>query len=287
MLLSAVQPAAPQSEVVFTTLGVDLWPDYDRPGVLIIYRASVAPGVSLPTLVALRIPAAAGPPNAVAERQADGQLITLPFERRIEGDTAVIEMMVTRPIVQMEYYDPGIVKDGASRSFTYTWPGDYAVGALSVSAQQPDLAQNLTTDPPATNRAPGIDGLMYHTIDLTGLDAGETIDVRLTYEKASDQLSVETMAPVDPPPAEVDAAPAGGTDTEVVVIVMAVLMVVALIAAAVVVLRSRGGATPAAHGAARAPAPSAAAGAPKFCTQCGAAAGGADRFCHQCGNAVR
>lgn len=281
-MLFGAMGAAAQTGVVFTTLEIDLWPEYDRPGVLVIYRAGIAPGVPLPAQVIFRIPAAAGAPTAVAERQPDGQLVTLPFERRVEGDTAFIELTASRPVVQMEYYDPTLERDGVLRSYTFTWSGDHEVGALSVSAQQPDLARNLTTTPPATTRAPGVDGLIYHTISLASVKVGESVDVQLSYEKAADQLSTETMPAAAPTPSAEVAAPGGATsDTQIVVIVMAALIVVATIAAAGI-LRARqrtsrsGGLVP-----------GAAAGASRFCTQCGEGAGRDDVYCHRCGANLR
>ncbi len=276
-MLFGAMAVAPQSGVVFTTLGIDLWPEYDRPGVLVIYRASIAPGVALPAQVTFRIPAAAGPPTAVAERQSDGQLISLPFERRVEGDTAFIELTATRPVVQMEYYDLSLERDGVLRSFTFTWSSDHDVGALSVSAQQPDLAQNLTTMPPATTRAPGVDGLMYHTISLAARKSGESVEVQLSYEKASDQLSTATMLAAEPiPSAPVASFPGGTSDTQIVVIVMAVMMAVATVAGAVV-LRSRRRMPPSGGLA------GGAAGASRFCTQCGEGGAPDDRYCSRCG----
>ena len=117
VVLFAVSAAAPQPETVLSSLGIDLWPDYDRPGVLVIYRATIAPDVLLPTRLVFRIPAAAGLPNAVAERPADGQLMSLPYNRTVDGETARIDLMASRPIVQLKYYDPAITRDGVSRSF--------------------------------------------------------------------------------------------------------------------------------------------------------------------------
>lgn len=276
---------AAQSDVVFTTLGIDLWPDYDRPGVLVIYRGTIAPGASLPATLELRIPAAAGPPNAVAERRAEGQLVSLQFERRVDGDTAVITATVTRPVLQMEYYDPAIERDGAAHSFTFRWPGDYEVGALTVSVQQPDLAQNLTTEPAAAGRGPGSDGLIYHNVALGAVEAGQSVAVNVRYEKASDQLTVETMPQVEtaPPPAAATSQP--GSDTEVVVIVVVALLVAALVTVALLVTRSRRAVPSAGQGGGAVP-PGATSGA-RFCTQCGAAAAAGDRFCHGCGSALR
>lgn len=284
-------PAAPlmaQGEVVLTTLSIDVWPDYDRPGVLVIYRATVAPGVSLPTSIALRIPAAAGTPTAVAEQQADGQLIKVPFDRRVEGETAVIEMTVTRPNFQVEYYDPAIARDGSTRSFVFTWPGDYQVGDLSVSVQQPDLAQNLVTEPPAARSAPGVDGLVYYTVELGAVAEGETADVRVSYDKTSDQLSNETMpAPSTSTPPPATAAGSPDADSEVRLIVMVILAVVAIAAVVVIVLRRRGSSAMDPRPASGAPLADGRAPSARFCTQCGAAASSEDRFCGSCGTALR
>jgi hypothetical protein len=291
LLLSAVATppravAVPQSEVVFSSLGIDLWPDYDRPGVLVIYRANVAPGVALPAPVTLRIPAAAGAPSAVAERQADGQLINLQYERRVEGDVALIDMTVTRPIVQLEYYDPSIERDGAARSFTFTWAGDYEVGELSISAQQPDLARGLTLDPPAASRSTGADGLVYHTVSFTGLDAGESVAVDVSYEKANDQLSVETMAPVEPEATPTPQATSAG-DTEIVVIVVIALLAAALIVIGYALFRGRRRPRGPRPAAAAGPAGGGGSGGTRFCTQCGAGADPGDRFCASCGTPLR
>ena len=45
--LFGAMAAVSQSGVVFISLEIDLWPEYDRPGVLVIYRARIAPGVAL------------------------------------------------------------------------------------------------------------------------------------------------------------------------------------------------------------------------------------------------
>ncbi len=266
--------APAQAAIVLSSLEIDLWPEYDRPGVLVIYRASIAPGASLPKPLSFRIPAAAGPPTAVAELRANGELVTLEYARRVDGEVAIIEFTATRSRIQIEYYDPRIERDDATRSFTVTWPGDYEVGAFSVSAQQPDLARNLTIDPPAMSGEQGPDGLLYRTVTRSGVGPGEAVDIVVSYEKVTDQLSVETMLPAEP--SSVDGP---ATDADVRYLVLAAGGVVAFSAGLVLVLalrsRRRGTNTVAAGGSSR------------FCTQCGATAGPGDRFCHRCGTAIR
>jgi hypothetical protein len=282
--------------VVLSSLEIDLWPEYDRPGVLVIYRATIAPGVDLPGLVELRIPAAAGAPNAVAERRADGRLVSLTYGREVEGEGEWAKLTFTAsfPVVQIEYYDPRHERDGAERSFTFTYAGDHQVGGISFSVQQPDLAQELSTIPASTRVAVGADGLTYHSLALPGIDAGEIVELQVAYEKISDQLSVETM--VRAAPSAPASAPATGAGPSPVVVAVAVALVVvaAAIGLLLVLRRSpRASAEPqlspgaGAHGPRPAGRSSAAAEEPPrtaaFCTACGVAAGSGDRFCHGCG----
>jgi len=282
---------APQA-VALSSLEVDLWPEYDRPGVLVIYRATLAPGVDLPGVVELRIPAAAGAPNAVAERRADGRLVSLTYGREVEGEWAKLTFTASFPVVQIEYYDPRLERDGAERSFTFTYAGDHQVGGISFSVQQPDLAQELNIIPASTRVAVGADGLTYHSLALPGIDAGEVVELQLVYEKVSDQLSVETMiraAPSAPP-----SAAAGGAGPAPVIVAVAIVVVAAAIG--LFLVRRRSARAPAAAGmgagskgprantsvrsSAGSEEPPRTAG---FCTACGAAAGSGDRFCHACG----
>lgn len=281
---AAASPAAPvsQPDVVFVRLNVDLWPDYDRRGVLVIVRGDLAPGVELPTTVRWSMPAAAGPPTAVAEQEADGGLVNLEFERSVVEETATIETRATRPTLQFEYYDPGLSREGATRSFSYRWPGDFEVGELTVSVQQPDLASELSTDPPAATRVPGFGGLLYHVVDLGAPAYGEPATVDFSFVKEDDRLTVETVErPVAPPVEQPGAAPAGesspGSRRELLIVVLALAAVVFIGGAGLVFLRRRtdGGSDPgtAEEGG--------------YCTQCGAKSAPSDRFCHRCGQPLR
>ena len=292
VVLLGVSPAVPQADTVLSDLGIDLWPDYDRPGVLVIYRATITTEVPLPTRVEFRIPASAGLPTAVAERHVDGQLMTVPYERTVEGETAVVHLTASRPIVQLEYYDPAIVRDGARRNFAFTWFGDFEARNFSISVQQPHLAQNLITVPEATGTTVSADGLIHHALSRVGVKKGESVSVQASYEKVSDQLSVETIAPValpTPPPAAGNTV-ATPADSRAVPIVLGAMFVCAGALVIGLMVKSRRQAP----SALRSPPPRRRARsrafdekATRFCTQCGAGVGADDRFCQHCGAALK
>jgi hypothetical protein len=219
-------------------------------------------------------------------------LVSLTYGREVEGEWAKLTFTASFPVVQIEYYDPRLERDGAERRFTFTYAGDHQVGGISFSVQQPDLAQQLNIIPASTRVAVGADGLTYHSLALPGIDAGEVVELQLVYEKVSDQLSVETM--IRPPPPPPPAAAAGGLRPSPVVIAIALVAVATMIGLLLVLRRSPRAAAAAGMGAgskgprantsvrssAGSEEPLRTAG---FCTACGAAAGPGDRFCHACG----
>ena len=86
LIAPLASPAKAQSVVEFDLLQVDIWPEYDRPEVLVIYRMSLADTVSLPAQISLHIPAAAGQPYNVANQDVDGMLYNLEYSLTPEGD---------------------------------------------------------------------------------------------------------------------------------------------------------------------------------------------------------
>ena len=288
-LLAGLLPPATvwaQGEVVLGNLGVDLWPEYDRDAVLVIYRITIAPEVELPAPLRFRIPAAAGNPNAVAEHSVDGQLVTVPYNRTVDGDQAVIQFSASQPEIQIEYYDPRIEREGTVHRFWFNWPGDYAVNGFGFSVQQPARAEDLIMVPAATSQSTGGDRLIYHKLGLPAAAAGESFEIFVEYTKTSDELSAEVLSPATSSPsagsASVSRAPVGG-------VLIAAVVVVVVVAAGVVGWRFRGRGATVADG--RAPrserGSSRARSGSKFCTQCGAEASGEDRFCNACGVELR
>ena len=181
-LMLSVGPVRAQDGPSFGSLDVALWPEYDRQGsVLVIYKISLPPSVSLPADLTLRIPAAAGEPNAVAVQEADGLLRDVNYERQVSGDWASINFTATMPEIQFEYYDPSLVKQGKQRDFEYRWPGDYPVDFLTIEVQQPLDASQMMFSPAADSSENRQDGLVYHIKrvgDLAGGQAGRAQQVQ-------------------------------------------------------------------------------------------------------------
>jgi hypothetical protein len=308
--------ALPQSSVSMSAVEVDLWPEYDRPDMLVIYKLTLSPEVQLPAALNIRIPTAAGRPNAVAEKQLDGRLTSVTYDQRPDAEWTSLILTASRPEVQIEYYDPRLERDGANRRFVYTWPADYSVGALAVQVQQPHDASGLSMEPAAEHTSPAGEGFVYHIVHLQARGAGEPVDVTVGYVKESDTLSVATLpqaAPAQPGMSPATSLPSegGGEIPLWVFVVLAVVVVSAggglwwhlgrsvkpapasadAGARTTAAIAPKAGARPGAPnvgrhgGASRAGSPEATDRA-AFCTQCGAPANLGDRFCHACGTEV-
>ena len=72
--------AAQSNEPTLTSAQVSLWPEYDKPSMLVIYRLTLPPQVSLPANLTVSIPSRVGKPNAVASRQANGTLLNAQYD---------------------------------------------------------------------------------------------------------------------------------------------------------------------------------------------------------------
>lgn len=297
-LLFFVPAAQAQGPLVLAELEVALWPEYDRQDVLVIYKAKLPADVSLPVNVTLKIPAVVGKPFAVAVRQMDGALLNATYEQQVTGDWNSITITATMPEIQLEYYDPQIKKTGEERSYTYMWPGDYAVEALRFVIQQPIGASQMSVEPDLGSFMQiQSDPMQYYVMEVGSPKTGETVSVDLGYIKESDSLSVESLQ-VQP------SGPINGDNSDGPAGILPYLPW--LIGGLGVLLLAGGGiwywqmnkaaALPAAKKRSRRS--SATIKSPEqisaengtqgiFCHQCGKRAAPGDRFCRSCGNKLR
>jgi hypothetical protein len=204
LILFSLQPGYAQSNISIQTLQVELWPEYDQPGVLVIYRITLDPQVKLPSDITLRIPKSVQTPHALAEQTANGLFNVNYTPIDIDDNWTGLKFTTTLPQVQLEYYDPTLVKKGSTHTFTFHWPGDYAVQDMTIRVQQPRTATNMQVQPNTGYSGPGNDGLTYFTIPVGSVDSGGTFKLDFSYDKSDDTLtqpatfeSVTPAAPLD------------------------------------------------------------------------------------------
>lgn len=192
-LVTLAAPARAQETASLENLLIDLWPEYDDPGMLVIYKATLSPGVALPADITFRIPVEAGKPFVVAVGPDANSVSEVVYDTQVMGDWIDVSFIATTPAIQLEYYDPGLVKDGTQRTFHYTWPGDYAAQNSRLQIQHPLGSSGISVKPPMGNVIQGDDGFLYSLIEVGALEADSPFDIDLSYQKETDDLSIQSL----------------------------------------------------------------------------------------------
>jgi hypothetical protein len=207
--LALAQPPAP-----LEALNIALWPEFDRPAVLVIYRGQVADDVPLPATVSFTLPADVETLNAVAYLdEAQERLLNVEDYELIEGtDAKVLSFATPSRQFQFEYYSDGMLsRDGDTRELSFSFTPGTEVASLSLELQQPTTSGDFTSDPSPTTTQTRQDGLTYALYDLGSVSTGETHALLASYTRATDELSIGTLASVNvPSPSEQPPVDFGG-----------------------------------------------------------------------------
>lgn len=288
LLLPATARA--RSDIAFSSVLVQLWPEHDRSAMLVIYDFVLTSDSPLPAEVTIRAPAAAAEPYVVAVGATPDTVADegVTYTTRAAGDW--LEVTVTlpegNPAFRVEYYDPGLVREGALRSYRYVWPGDYAVDSFYVSFQQPAGGRNTLLTPALSASSPADNGLTYFEGDVGLLQAGQAYTLEIEYEKDSDALNISGSAVQPAGPVEQK------TDIrwdQILPWVLGGLGLLLIGGGVSAFFFGQGGSRrlQRAERKRRVGGAPAGAGGPTYCHQCGNRAAPGDAFCRSCGSRLR
>lgn len=269
------------------SLEIDVWPEFDRPSMLVILRAELAEDSVLPAMISLRIPTSAGRPAAVASAPTGtAVLANLGYDiTDVQIDFTTVEFSTPDRFFQLEYYD-GLQGDGPDRSYDYVWPGDLTVGQLVVQVQEPAGATDVSVQPELTDSGVGPEGLAFREADLGAFDAGQTVTVSVQYTKTDPRTSAEilNLQAVNPEPPDAGSGSGRGLSSWLLV---AVAVAAIAVGAAVFVFSLRVW-LPARASSRRRTRPKrrrrGEGGDALTCGQCGKRLRSGDRFCPACGS---
>jgi len=204
-LPTALAQSAPQ----LTSLVIDVWPEYDRPGtVLVIYRGQFASGSPIPQ-VKIRIPASAGEPSAVASPQPGNE--TAPVNQWTEmiaqkkvtttlnGDWTEVTFTPLSRLFTIEFYDK-ISTVTYDRRYTLTWPGDLGADAVTVNVREPFGATDFQSAPVLSPGVTDEEGLVAHRLEVGKLEAGRSFVFSMSYHREDKRTSVEALQLATPAP---------------------------------------------------------------------------------------
>ncbi len=172
-----------------TSLAVELWPDYDRPSVLVLLTGTLPGDVTLPATLALPYPAGAEI-HAVASFNEAGALMS-----DVDYSAANGLLTLTTPSnrFRVEYYAPYTV-NGNEYAFTFDWTSSLIIDEMTVVVQQPVAATDFRVTPAPTGSVARGDGLTYHTLEPRPVAANEPVTVALAYSVEAPVLSAPSQA---------------------------------------------------------------------------------------------
>jgi hypothetical protein len=253
---------------------LQLWPEYDDPGLLVIYSGTFTDSPGFPRRVAFPVPQGVRGIQATADDPAQGLLTYM-----------------DRP------------PSGNQRDISYAFEVPYATDALTVTIQQPARSDGFSLTPQPQGSYVGANGLTHYVIRRENLRAGDKLDFRIRYAKSDDGLSATKSAPTASPLQSAESAsanPAGATArtgttssaSSLLPWLLIALGALALLGAGLywVLLSRRGAKTATAqvkvsppNSSDQRPPPTATDAGAGYCTQCGRRLAPSDRFCANCG----
>lgn len=270
LLLGLLLPATMQAQTAVTVvqfLGIEIWPDYDQPAVLLLLTGTLPPDTPLPATVTLPLPAAAQL-NAVARISTDNIM-----SDDIEYQTDETAVTFTTPNLRfrVEYYLPYRSEENG-RFFTFTWQSPLLVEQMAVTVQQPAAANEMNLEPTAVNIGQRNDNLTYHNLPSVTVPPNAPYTTQLSYTLDTPRLTVETTAPA----ATVEPLPASANRQLNIYFILAGASAVFVAGYVGWHLWQR---------PRKAPKPKRR--QKRFCTQCGQAIAAGDKFCRQCGASLK
>ncbi len=198
-----------QNEVRFESLLVEIWPEFDRTETLVIYRGQLQADTPLPATLTLSLPGYIEEMNAVAYAQGNNLVSVAPekIEQTYLADRLQLTFTTASPSIQLEYYDPQILsQEGDERTLDFSFIAPYAIQTTTFEFQEPVQAQNFSLEPTATETFTDPNGLIYSFYNVANLAAGDTATFRASYQRPTNQVSVELLA-ANSVPGQAEAPP--------------------------------------------------------------------------------
>jgi hypothetical protein len=199
LILSTILSALVQAQTslaTFEEIVVELWPEYDRPAVLVIYRATLSDATPLPATVTFRLPAYIDGLHAIAVERNGGLFNLSPenIQESREGDSLFLTLTTESPNLHLEYYDDQILSiDGQNRQINYNFQATNPLEIARFQLQVPLESEGFSVTPAPNNSFTDNNGFNYQIVETAGLAEGDAVDIEASYSRATTEPSLELL----------------------------------------------------------------------------------------------
>lgn len=283
-----------QDKVAIQSIDVNLWPEYDKAEMLVIDHIMLSEDTAFPTQLDLLIPA-----NATLHTVAVGESRDVVSDQGIDckstvkkncatkekGGWLVVSITATGPVIQFEYYDPNLKKDGDQRSYSYHWVSDYNVADFIAVFQVPFDSTEFKSTLPLEDDGLHSDNMQYYFSNVGAVPACEELTFDVSYQKSTDTLSVSHL---EIQPVDVNENTSGRVSLDnYLPYIIGGVGVILIVGGLVYYWQSGRSGSKKPRRRQRSQADREETAVDAYCAQCGTRARGGDRFCRTCGARIR
>jgi hypothetical protein len=282
LIFSLVPLATGHAQTTVTaidSLVIELWPDYDKPSVLVLLSGTLPFDTNLPATVTLPLPENAQF-HVIARIDSKDDVMKDDIH---SSPTPPDAMTFITPDLRfrLEFYLPYTVNDN-QRSFDYTWVANLSVNELQLNVQRPVSASSFHTEPGHENIVMAENGLANYIFPAHHVPAGQPSSVHVEYKMIGTQLTAESLPPSGPvkqtPELPIGSATSSGINWPIVVTVVGGLIIVMVVVWYIVSNRATTHIDRPSHARVKDKGQS----RPKFCYNCGEPVDRGDQFCSNC-----
>lgn len=191
LVLLISTPLFAQNQKRIQNFIISVWPEYDHPGVLVIFNGEV-PASALPLQVEYPVPdrakfaLVAGSTDTTANK-----VIPVPIQDTDNGK--VISFTAVNPSFHVEFYFNPFNTDEAHRQYDYTFKSNLPIDSLIVDYQQPMASENFKPGVQTDHQLQDSHGITYFRKHYNNVKAGQSIAIKAEYDNPSGNLTNDML----------------------------------------------------------------------------------------------
>ncbi|MFN4219176.1 MAG: zinc ribbon domain-containing protein, partial [Candidatus Bipolaricaulia bacterium] len=191
LLIIGVLGFSHQNLIVLERLEISLWPEYDDPRLLVIYRGELAEDPKSP--IAFTIPNTAQI-HAVAHVGPAGTLLADDWQLLLDDAGQIVLFTPGSRRFQLEYYDD-VLGTAPERSFVFRFRSErYEIKNLEIEVQQPLRATAFQASPALDPQGVDTRGFSYFGRRVGAVPPNTVIEQRVSYRKTDTMPSLRPAA---------------------------------------------------------------------------------------------